>query len=280
MAHINRCDCPEIIVSSVIKWRVSAVLEVPVLNKRMLATQALCPLSIFPVNKHLSRPLASWSGLFGLIHDISVPRGVRAESAPTPLCPANINVILALVDRTRNVSGDLAECGVFRGSSLVSTAIYLQQKKIRKHIFGFDSFQGFDAVVNKDVALGGTEDPQRRLGGFSETSEELVAVKLRRFKVEQGVTLVPGYFRDSLRKCAQSRFSFVHLDCDTYDSYSECMRFFYPRMNLGGIILFDEYNDLAWPGCNMAVDEFLADKPEKPQLITKDNYQKFYIEKT
>jgi len=34
---------------------------------------------------------------------------------------------------------------------------------------------------------------------ISETSEELVAGKLRRFKVEQGVTLVPGYFRDSLR---------------------------------------------------------------------------------
>lgn len=253
--------------------------EVPVLNIRQFAKQALSPLRVLPVDTHLSRPLSSWQGLFGVIHEISVPRGVRSKSTPTPLCPANINVILALVERTAGVPGDLAECGVFRGSSLVPTAIYLQQNKIRKHIFGFDSFQGFDEVVNKDVALGGTKDKQRRLGGFSETSEALVVGKLRRFKVEQGVTLVPGYFRDSLQKCAQSRFSFVHLDCDTYDSYSECLRFFYSRVNPGGIILFDEYNDLAWPGCNMAVDEFLADKPEKLQLITKDNYQKFYIEK-
>jgi O-methyltransferase len=246
---------------------------------RILVKQALSPLRILPVDTHLSRPLSTWSGLVGVIHDISVPRGVRAKSAPTPLCSSNINIILALVDQTTNVSGDLAECGVFRGGSLVPTAIYLQQRGIPKHIFGFDSFQGFDAVVNKDVALGGTRDPHRKLGGFSETSEGLVAGKLGRFKVERGVTLMPGYFRDSLQKCAESRFSFVHLDCDTYDSYSECLRFFYPRVNPGGIVLFDEYNDPAWPGCNMAIDEFLADKPEKPQLITKDNYQKFYIEK-
>jgi O-methyltransferase len=254
-------------------------IEVPVLNTRLLAKRALSPLRILPVNTHLNRPLSSWSRLFGVIHDISVPRGVRAKSTPTPLCPANINIILALLDRTTKVPGDLAECGVFRGASLVPTAIYVQQKKIPKHIFGFDSFQGFDAVVNKDITLGGTRDPFRRLGGFSETSEALVLGKLQRFKVAQVVTLVPGYFRDSLQKCAECRFSFVHLDCDTYDSYSECLRFFYSRVNVGGIILFDEYNDLAWPGCNMAVDEFLADKPEKPQLITKDNYEKFYIEK-
>jgi hypothetical protein len=57
------------------------------------------------------------------------------------------------------------------------------------------------------------------------------------------------------------------------------LRFFYPRMNQRGIILFDEYNDQWWPGCNLSVDEFLADKEEKLQLITRDNYQKFYIQK-
>ena len=43
------------------------------------------------------------------------------------------------------------------------------------------------------------------------------------------------------------------------------------------IILFDEYNDAPWPGCNKAVDEFLRDKPETPQEIEIDNYQKWFI---
>jgi|SRR5580704_311492 O-methyltransferase len=250
------------------------------LDIRLLAKRALAPLRLLPVGAYVDRPISSWPGILGVIHDIRVPRGVRANPAPLPHGAANINIILTLVDRTAAVPGDLAECGVFRGATLVSTAIYLHQKKINKHIFGFDSFQGFDDVVSKDVAMGGRKDPYRRLGGFSETSERLVTGKLRRFGVEQAVTLVPGYFRDSLQKCAQSRFSFVHLDCDTYESYSECLSFFYPRLSPGGIVLFDEYNDPSWPGCNLAIDEFLANRPEKPQLMVRENYQKFYIEKT
>ena len=30
---------------------------------------------------------------------------------------------------------------------------------------------------------------------------------------------------------------------------------------------------------NLAVDEFLADKPEKPVVIQMDNYEKYYIQK-
>jgi hypothetical protein len=45
------------------------------------------------------------------------------------------------------------------------------------------------------------------------------------------------------------------------------------------VILFDEYNDPPWPGCNLAIDQFLADKPERPVEIERDNFQKWYIRK-
>ena len=64
-----------------------------------------------------------------------------------------------------------------------------------------------------------------------------------------------------------------------YSAYKECLEFFYPRLNLNGILLFDEYNDPAWPGCNLAVDEFLLDKPEKVHPIVRDNFQKFFLVK-
>ena len=234
---------------------------------------------IVPVSTYLAKPICSWPGFLGMIHDIAVPRGVRANSVPSPLGAANINIVLALLKRTETVPGQLAECGVFRGATIVPTAIYLREAGIDKHILGFDSFQGFDSSVNKDIALGGARDDQRKVGGFSETSKTLVEKKLSLFGVQNWVTLVPGYFRDTLAKYAECRFSFVHLDCDTYESYCECLSFFYPRITAGGIILFDEYDDPSWPGCNIAVDEFLADKPEKPQLIMQDNHQKFYIER-
>ena len=62
-----------------------------------------------------------------------------------------------------------------------------------------------------------------------------------------------------------------------YSSYKECLEFFYPRLSDGGLLLLDEYNDPPWPGCNKAVDQFLAEKPEKLEAIVLDNYQKFYF---
>jgi len=247
---------------------------------RLLVKETLYPLRyVFPRRLYLGKPISSWPAIVGVVHDIRVPRGMRRQPVSSPAGYANINIILHLIGRVASVPGDLAECGVFRGSTLVPTAIFVQQQRNNKRIFGFDSFQGFDDSVAKDVALGGSKDDQRKVGGFADTSRELVSEKLRMFAVEQNVTLVPGYFRDSLAAAAASRFSFVHLDCDTYDSYKECLAFFYPRLNRGGIVLFDEYNDPAWPGCNLAIDEFLADKPEKPQTIERDNFQKSYIEK-
>ncbi len=64
-----------------------------------------------------------------------------------------------------------------------------------------------------------------------------------------------------------------------YSSYKQCMEFFYPRMVNGGVILLDEYNDPPWPGCNQALDEFLADKPEKLQEAVSENYIKYYMVK-
>jgi hypothetical protein len=38
-------------------------------------------------------------------------------------------------------------------------------------------------------------------------------------------------------------------------------------------------NDPPWPGCNKAVDEFTSFTPEKPQMIERNNYQKWYLQK-
>jgi O-methyltransferase len=117
------------------------------------------------------------------------------------------------------------------------------------------------------------------VGGFGDTSIELVMQKAKRFGL-QNVRLAPGYFKDSFARQPQDlKFCFVHLDVNLYDSYKECIEYFYPRVVKGGIILLDEYNDPPWPGCNQALDGFLADKPETLETATSDNYQKYYLVK-
>jgi O-methyltransferase len=225
------------------------------------------------------RPLTTWPSILGRVHEVRIPQSVIPNTSCSPTGSANINILLALLDDTEEVPGDVAECGVFRGGSLVPMAIHLRQKRSSKTIFGFDSFEGFSESIKIDLELGGGEsDPEKKVGGLSDTSLELVQSKLARFHLSNAL-LAKGYFKESLPKYQDHRFSFVHLDCDMYTAYKECLEFFYPRLNSGGVLLFDEYNDPYWPGCNVAVDEFLRDKPEKVHAIVRDNFQKFFVAK-
>jgi hypothetical protein len=224
------------------------------------------------------QPLASWPPFVGRIHDISVPRGVTPHPVPQPIGAANINNLTSLLERTRNVEGEIAECGVYRGATLIPLAIYATQQGIRKTLHGFDSFEGFADSIVGDLQLGGADIDCKHPGGMNETSYELVIGKVRLFNL-RNVQLHKGFFEHTLQQCSTLSFSFVHLDCDAYDAYLDCIKFFYPRLSRGGAMLFDEYNDPPWPGCNKAVDEYLASRPERCQIIANDNYEKYYIVK-
>lgn len=228
------------------------------------------------------RDIETWPFWLDRICEVASPKGVVPMPAPSPRGSANINILFEALRLTADVPGDVAECGVFRGRTLVAMAVYLQQRDprgSRKRLYGFDSFQGFDTSIAVDLDLGGADDGQKKVHGFDGTSTRLVLEKLENFGVEGQVELVPGYFQDSLPAFRDHRFSFVHLDCDIYESYRTCLEFFYPRLSPGGIALMDEYQDDAWPGCTKAVDEFLADKPERLQRLQKENYVRAYFVK-
>jgi hypothetical protein len=223
-------------------------------------------------------PIETRPAWLGRLHEIALPRLVRPYPAPSPASQANINVIFSQLEQTQDVDGDVAECGVWRGRTLVPIALWLQQHSIRKHVFGFDSFSGFpDDAIAVDLAMEGEPYQYKSHGAFADTSLEFLIQKLARLGVAEMVTLEPGLFSDSLPRHGDRRFSFVHLDCDIYQSYKECLEFFYPRMSPGGVVLFDEYNDPAWPGCNRAVDEFLSGKPVRLEMIERDNHQKWFF---
>jgi O-methyltransferase len=237
------------------------------------------------VIRHLTAPLfarvpiSRWPTVMGRIHDLSIPKSVVPNPRPEPRGAADINILFELLDRTAGVEGAIAECGVYRGCTLVAMAIYLQQTRSAKLLYGFDSFQGFGEVIEYDLRLQtAAVDSNKRADGFANTSCELICRKLELFGLSN-VRLIPGFFEMTLRSCPETRFSFVHLDCDAYASYRDCLRHFYPLVSRDGIITLDEYNDPPWPGCNQAVDEFLADKAEKLEEICRDNHIKYYFVK-
>lgn len=224
-------------------------------------------------------PVEKWPGFYGRAQGIKVASLNKSLAVKTAECGSNIKIILKLLGSVAGLPGDVAECGVYQGATLIPAGMYLHQNKIPKEVFGCDSFEGFDEAVLSEIALGGSDEPHKKVGGFGDTSYLLIQEKVRRLGLQERVHLLKGFFRETLHELGDRRFCFVHLDCDLYDSYKTCLEFFYPRLVPGGIILFDEYNDPPWPGCNKAVDEFLDGKREKPIEIESDNYLKYYIQK-
>lgn len=155
----------------------------------------------------------------------------------------------------KNVMGDIAELGVYKGYTAKLIHHYMPERKL--HLF--DTFEGFtekSVVAEKektDLSISGSD--------FADTS--LDRVKEYISQKNNNVLYYKGYFPESTpENFNQLTFSFVHLDADLYEPIMAGLKFFYPRMSIRGIIVIHDYN--AWPGARKAVDEFFSDKKELP----------------
>ena len=157
--------------------------------------------------------------------------------------------------------GGVAEMGVFRGgNALTSLILGPQQVGWKYHLF--DSFEGFPEFS--------TFDPASRRGEFTETSLAHIRSVFADFS---NVIIHPGFFRDTMQSVSDERFNLVYVDCDLYDPTIECCRFFYGRLNRGGVLLFHDYYagsgrmpsgvKSPFTGVKRAADEFFHDRPEK-----------------
>ena len=95
------------------------------------------------------------------------------------------------------------------------------------------------------------------------TADELRS-NLSEFK---GVTIHQGWIPERFHEVADRRFSFVHIDVALREPTAASVEFFYPRVVQGGIVLCDDYGFSTCPGATLAIDEYLADKPEKMMAL-------------
>jgi O-methyltransferase len=146
--------------------------------------------------------------------------------------------------QARKVRGDLAEIGVYRGGTALLMAESLRGSTRQLHLF--DTFCGMP-----------TSDPAidlHRPGDFADTSVEAVSSLLCDYP---NAHLHPGLFPATLPvNWSNKAFSLVHVDVDIYASALACCEFFYPRLNPGGAMIFDDYGFPSCPGVRQAVDEY------------------------
>ena len=168
-------------------------------------------------------------------------------------------MLAQLIRLVSAVPGDTAECGVFEGagSYWICRANATHTRFPRTH-YAFDSYEGLSAP--------GTEDGGHWTAGDLAAGLDLVKTNLAEFS---NVELMKGWIPDRFSEVAERRFAFVHIDVDLEQPTLDSIEFFYPRMNHGGIVLFDDYGSTICPGATKAIDAYLANKPEKAIALSE-----------
>jgi len=154
--------------------------------------------------------------------------------------------------------GDVVECGVFKGASLIRFATYremLESQQSRK-IWGFDAFGEFP----KDVSR--VEDSEfikkfEEDAGNGISVDELNDVFNR--KGISNVSLVKGNILETLPEFAKNqscKISLLHIDVDVYEATYAVLENLYDKVVKGGVIIFDDYT--AVQGATSAIDDFFS----------------------
>jgi hypothetical protein len=168
---------------------------------------------------------------------------IRAVSEHTMTSAKRIQV---LCEATRYISraripGDVVECGVWRGGSMMAVArTLLQEGDTERHLHLFDTFEGMTDPTEHDVSIDGTTAAEMMRGAprsgdrgsvWCVASEEVVRSAICATKYpEERIHLVKGSTRHEMESL-------------------------FPRLASGGVLLIDDYGH--WKGARKAVDEYL-----------------------
>jgi len=150
------------------------------------------------------------------------------------------------VQATAKVPGDIAEVGTYRGGS---ARLMAEASEGKKEIYTFDTFEGLPPLVDFDA--------KRFSEGQYATPEDAVRDYLKPYP---SVHIYKGFFPETAGPITDKRFSFVHLDVDIYQSTLDGLKFFYPRLNTGGMLVSHDYSNAE--GVRRSFTEYFADKPE------------------
>lgn len=197
--------------------------------------------------------------------------------------------VQALVDAVRHcerqgIAGAFAECGVWRGGSVLAMILTLQDLgSSDRHIYLYDTFEGMTEPSEHDVspidapaletwrrAEREGERPWSQLFDAETFNEEAVRSMLAETGYPQErLHLVAGPVEETLPSGAPERLALLRLDTDWYESTRHELDHLYPRLAEGGVLIIDDYGH--WEGARRAVDEYFAEHGSAP-LLTRIDY--------
>jgi O-methyltransferase len=187
--------------------------------------------------------------------------------------------LLGAVDHLvkHRIAGDIVECGVWRGGSMMAVALALMARgDTSRHLYLYDTFEGMSEPTAHDKALSGElaqaqlartdrEHPLWAVAGLDDVKANLASTG---YPVER-IHYVQGKVEDTIPATLPQQVALLRLDTDWYESTRHELQHLYPLLAKHGVLIIDDYGH--WQGARQAVDEYFAQAAE-PVFLHRVDY--------
>jgi len=203
-------------------------------------------------------------------------RDIEIIRAVEPYTMTSTERIHALIHAVRHVvrnriPGELVECGVWKGGSVMAIALTLLQLGDRERsLYLFDTFSGMTPPTDRDVDYEGQQaqtilDAVRCEASQQEVENTVFSTGYDREKIH----FVRGCVEETIPAHAPELIALLRLDTDWYESTQHELLHLFPRLVRGGVIIIDDYGH--WRGARQAVDEYVTQN-QIPLLLHRIDY--------
>jgi len=136
-----------------------------------------------------------------------------------------------MIHDLKDVEGDILEVGVWRGGTgaILSKA---SENDPDTKVYLADTFTGVVKATEEDTIYRG--------GEHSDTSDKTVADLLAEVNASN-FKILKGIFPDDFPNVVINKIKLCHIDVDTYLSAKEVFDYAWPKMQVGGAVVFDDY---------------------------------------
>lgn len=226
----------------------------------------------------------------GVYHEDYTPDFTEEEVAlyqqVKPYTMTSISSVVSIVHSIKyivenNIEGDIVECGVWRGGSVMAVALFLKSiGETNRRFYLYDTFTGMTEPTEKDRQFDGKLAKQvwqeSTNGAWCHASLEDVKNNMAStgYPADK-IHYIEGMVEETIPNTLPEKISLLRLDTDWYDSTKHELEHLYPLLAPHGILIIDDYGH--WSGSKTATDEFISRQKIKPFLNRVDYSRRLII---
>ncbi len=175
-----------------------------------------------------------------------------------------------------NIPGDIVECGVWRGGSIMAASLMLDHLGCTdREIYLFDTYEGMSPATETDTERHSGKHGDvliEEIKPFLDLAASIEEVKNNVRKTPypwERFHFISGKVEDTLPNFKAERIALLRLDTDWYESTKCELEHLYPHLCKGGILIIDDYGH--FEGAHKAVDEYIATL-DHPVFLNRIDY--------